>query len=178
MRHLRGMGWVRPRHEIEEALAIQRLAITASCKAYDLGERWEAIRLATAVFTVVHDAGKKYISILSQLGLRAKLRFVASGFEYSPRNVLRETHLVSTRIYSDGTAEYLPLIQSDMADMGRLLQFREWWEREIIFRDGQFHLTRRNLVFNLRSQDGGAHFDPELRDPNYVRFAKEQLTSH
>jgi hypothetical protein len=170
------VNWTRPRSEVERALEIQSNAIRSSDAAYDAGEWWEALRLATAVFIVVHDGGRRNTSILSQLGIRGKLRFVSSGFQYSPTNRLRETHLLSTRVYGDGTAEYRPLL-GGAGWSPRLIQFREWWEKELIFRDGQFSLTRKSLTFSLRNQEGGAHFDPTVSDPNYLRFAKEQLTT-
>jgi hypothetical protein len=168
--------WTRPRVEVEQALEIQRKAIRSSSAAYDAGEWWEALRLATAIYVIVHDSGKKEKSILTQLGIRGRLRFAASGFQYSPTNVLRETHLLSTRVYGDGTAEYRALLDSAAWPL-RYIQFAEWWEKELIFRDGQFKLTRKNLTLSLRNQEGGAHLDPSVRDPNYLRFAKEQLTT-
>jgi hypothetical protein len=170
------MARIRTHEELDRALDIQRRAILASSSAYDAGDWWEALRLATAVFVVVHDGGKRNKSILSQLGIRGRLRFVASGFHYSPTNVLRETHLLSMRVYGDGTAEYRPLL-GGAAWPHRVLQFTDWWEKDTIFRDGQFSLTRKSLTFSLRNQEGGAHFDESIRDPNYLRFAKEQLTT-
>jgi hypothetical protein len=128
------------------------------------------------VYVVVHDSGKKERSILTQLGIRGRLRFAASGFQYSPTNVLRETHLLSTRVYGDGTAEYRPLLDGVPWPL-RFIQFSEWWKKELIFRDGQFRLTRKTLTFNLRNKEGGGHFDPSIQDPNYLRSAKEQLTT-
>jgi hypothetical protein len=166
----------RTREELEKAREIQCRAILASSSAYDAGEWWEALRLATAVYVLVHDGGKRNKSVLSELGIRGRLRFVASGFQYGPTNVLRETHLLSTRVYSDGTAEYRPLLDG-AAWPHRELQFPNWWEKDIIFRDGRFVLTRKSLTFSLRNQEGGSHFDESVRDPNYLRFARQQLTT-
>jgi hypothetical protein len=151
----RFMEWVRPLEDVERALGAQRHFILASCEAYDEGAIAEALRLATAIYVVVHDGGKNK-SILTQLGIRVELRFVASGFQYGPTHVLRETQLLSTRVYGDGTAEYRPLLDA-AAWQPRMLQFHEWWEKDIIFRDGEFRLTRKKLAFIIRSQEGGAH---------------------
>ena len=104
------MTWIRSREEIERALEIQRQALISSAEAYDRGDTWEALRLATTVYVIVHDGGKKYRSILTELGVRGSLRFVSTAFKYAPNNILRETHLLTTRVYSDGTAEYRPLL--------------------------------------------------------------------
>lgn len=170
------MTWIRNPEEVKSALFIQCLALRASCEAYDKGEWWEALRLATSVYIIVHDGGRNSQSLLKQLGLRGRMRFISTAFQYSPGNVLRETHLVATRIYGDGRAEYRPKL-GDGPTEERAIQFSDWWDKELIFRDGSHRLTRKRLVFVLRSQEGGAHFDPEIRDPNYLQFAKEQLTT-
>jgi hypothetical protein len=78
------MAWTRPREEVLDALNQQREALIASCKSYDEGNRWEALRLATAVYIIVHDGGRNSKSILTQLGLRGSLRFVGSGIPCIP----------------------------------------------------------------------------------------------
>ena len=88
------MAWKRTVAETKEALDVQRRAIVASCAAYDNGEKWEALRLATAVYLVVHDGGKNNKSLLTQLGVRDATKFIASARPANPNNLLRETPLV------------------------------------------------------------------------------------
>ncbi len=53
------------------------------------------------------------------------------------------------------------------------LQFHDWWEKELIFRaPSGVSMNRRRLVFALRNQDGGGHFDPQLTDEAYVEFSR------
>jgi hypothetical protein len=170
------MSWIRTKEDLQQALENQCRALRASSTAYDSGELWEATRLATSVIVTVHDGGRNYQSILSQLGMRGRLRFVSTAFQYSSRNMLRETHLLSTKIYGDGMAEYKPLLDGAPHPI-RFIQFHQWWEKELIFRDGEFNLTRKRLTHILRNKEGGAHLDPILQDANYLRFAKEQLTT-
>jgi hypothetical protein len=60
----------RSRHDLLDALAIQRRHMAVSCAAYDAGDHSEAVRLATCVCNLVHDAGKTYRSIMGQLGIK------------------------------------------------------------------------------------------------------------
>src|SRR5258708_10006160 len=68
-------GWTisrknhRPRAELIELLKHHRQALAASCTSYDSGNEWEAARLATTVFTLVHDGGS-IISLLTRPRLR------------------------------------------------------------------------------------------------------------
>lgn len=175
------MAWKRTAAETTEALDIQRRAIVASCAAYDNGEKWEALRLATAVYLVVHDGGKNNKSLLTQLGIRDATKFMASAAPANPNNLLRETPLLQIRIGLGGQGggakgEYVPRL-GEIPEEHRYVSFPQWWERDLIFRNGQYSLTRRKLVFTLRSQEGEAHFDMEQKNPNYERLAREHITT-
>jgi hypothetical protein len=159
---------------------IQRRHMQGSCKAYDAGEPYEALRLATIVHTLVHDGGK-IRSILSQMNVKHKILFIASG----------DIPAASLRASAD---RFTPLIELDRPafDFGfvpictyygrrgkhfamRELPFEDWWERDIIFFDDSNALTRKKLVFALRNQEGGSHYDREVRDPNYRSFTQPVL---
>ncbi len=161
--------------ELKQALVTQRGFLAASCKAYDDGNRREAFRIATVIHTLVHDYGEKTKSVLRQLGVKGKMRFVASAPPASPENIARSTMLVWLRIQGDGTAEFVPILDNSPHPL-RSLQFDQWWT-EIVMQDGPFRLSRKNLVFALRNQEGGAHFDDDLPNPNYVRFSQEQIST-
>jgi hypothetical protein len=170
------MVWVKTRAELIEHFNSQRQALIASSAGYDAGHYWEASRLATAVYQLVHDGGRNSRSILTQLGLRASLRFLSTG-EASLLNMIRDTPLIAQRISGDGTAQSIPLLDGGPPGEFTSLQFPTWWERSIIFQDGNHKLTRKKLVFSLRNQDGGSHTDPSLTDEAYVRIAREQFST-
>jgi hypothetical protein len=170
------MIWKRSADEIRAAFAIQCRALEASCKAYDAGDEWEALRLATTVHIMVHDGGKNSRSLLTQMGVKSSMRFLASGQPASSKNYARQIMLAWMRVYSDGRAMYVPYLDSGQKPY-RIIQFPRWWEDELIFLDGDCRLNRRRLVFALRSQEGGAHFDEEQKNPNYIRLARESITT-
>jgi hypothetical protein len=168
------MNWIRPRYEVVQALADQRAALQASCKSYDEGNQWEAARLANAVCTVVQDDGKHYTSLLKQLGIKSSLRFISSCLPMVKRGG-RQQGLVSIRISGDtrtgeANAVYVPMLGS--SPFKKRLQFPRWWD-EVVLCDHKGDLTRKRLVFALRNQEGGSHFDPVLRNPHYARLARE-----
>jgi hypothetical protein len=162
----------RSHQELESALAIQRRHLAVSCKAFDEGDVSEALRLSTIVYTLVHDGGD-IRSILSQLDLKEKLEFFASNMEISSAiraQADRCTPLVEleTKV---GIPRFVPLctfVKNRGAYFGvRKLPFDAWWNKDIIFFDGERNLTRRQLAFTLRNQEGGSHYDVEVRNPNY-----------
>ena len=66
------MTWKRPLDEVQDALEAQISFLRSSARAYDQGHSLEALRLANAVFIIVHDGGQR--SSLTQLGKRGGLR--------------------------------------------------------------------------------------------------------
>ncbi len=156
----------------------------ASCDAYDAGEKWEAIRLATVVYTMVHDHGR-IRSILSQLGIKHKIVYLASGLDKRAalgKGADRYTPLIEyegyrdRKKYPDRIPEFLPLSTflrvRGQQPLFRELPFEDWWETDVIFFDHAQTLTRQKLVFALRNQEGGGHFDPEMRNTNYLALSK------
>jgi hypothetical protein len=160
----------RSRDELLRALDVQQSALAASCRSYDEGNKWEALRLASATYTLVHDYGK-IRSILSQLGIKDKMKFLSSGHHVGPKVVGRVNPLVTLELQVDRPSEYGPRFQTVETPV-RQVSFGQWWERDIIIKDGSAELTRKRLVFVLRNQEGGAHFDDEVRDPAYVSLAR------
>ena len=171
----------RTHQEIVRALATQRHHTAASSTTYDAGDKSEALRLATIICNIVHDAGRTR-SILSLLGLKTKIVFMASGHEITEeirRIVDRFTPLTELERYSKGgrDPEIVPVStffqNRGMHPFLRELPFEEWWQKDVIlFKEGgnlaRRELTRKRLVFKLRSQEGGSFFDSQVRDHDYL----------
>ena len=170
------MAYTRTKDEIVKAFAIHRKAIASSCAAFDAGDQWEALRLATSVYAMVHDE-RRIISVLSQMGIKDTLGYWSSGRVPKRRNLFGEySPLLMVRIDA-WRASYIPKLGEQCGDEPTMLvPFHTWWQKEQIFRDGAHCLTRSGLVFALRNQDGGSHLDPELSNPNYVHYSREGRT--
>jgi hypothetical protein len=164
------MGAKRPRSELIKLLAQQRQALAASCQGYDRGDEWEASRLATTAFTLLHDGGS-ITSLLTQLRLRASLRFLSSGRASNKKNLLSETPpLLSVHMSAGSGTNFRPILGSPSPSGRQQLQFSSWWAKEIIYKDSRAHeLTRSRLIFALRHQDGGGHIG-DLTDRTYVHL--------
>ena len=162
---------VRSKEEVEQALRDQVDALESSCAAFDNGKLWEGPRIATVIYTLVNDGRSKSVSILSQLGIRGKILFISYATPKSKGNLLSWLPLCMLEL-GDGPTRYVPAL-SNGPYAPRKMHFQKWWEEQIFEnRQGQ-KLSRMNLVFALRSQDGGSHFDPELPITPYLEL-KEQ----
>jgi hypothetical protein len=167
----------RTQEETRRALDVQRLSLIAFSESYDKGDAWQAIWLAAATYVIVQGEGTRIASILSQLGIREQMRFLASAPTARPDNLARETPLIMSWMRGDGTAGISPLLGNGPPYKQRWLTFQAWWCDEIIFKDGDFQLNRQRLVFALRNKEGGGHFDREITDKSYLRMSREQITT-
>jgi hypothetical protein len=161
----------RTKSELIRALENQLRFLQTSAAAYDAGNETESVRMATAAYVLLHDGGRRNKSILTQLGKRGSLRFVASGHGINPDNLFTQLPLLMVGVSSEGPkAQYLPLLdQGPVAP--RALQFGRWWEDIVYQSQTGKTLTRKSLIMSLRDQDGGGHFDEELSDEAYISAA-------
>ena len=146
--------------------------MAVSCAGYDAGDHSEALRLATCVFNLVHDSGSNR-SIMGQFGIKDRHMFLATNVRdgaklpvivhrFTPlvefERVSARPHFVPLVTYFQNRNAYFPV---------RNLSFDAWWNKDIIFVEGSHRMTRRQLVFALRNQEGGSHYDDEVRNPNF-----------
>jgi hypothetical protein len=166
----------RTHRDLGEALDEQICALVASSRSFDEGEQWEAKRLATVAYTLLHDGGRNSRSLLGQIG-KKDILFTSTCRGIDDTNLLAEEPLTMMRMSSEDMV-YLP-IKGELLDSPagfKRLKFSKWWE-EPVFKDmDKRWLSRKNLIFSLRSQEGGSHFDPALRDDVYKGY-KEGLRS-
>jgi hypothetical protein len=175
------MGTIRSQDDLKKAFEVQLAALSASCASYDQGADWEAVRMATSVHLLVHDAGRRNTSLLTQLGIKQSLQFIASGYKIDPMNLMASTPLVMIELRAGAEAgvRYKARLDATPNELRRL-SFGEWWERDKIFQTGKNDkspqsLSRRRLVFALRNKEGGSHYDPVLEDPGYIRVSQEPV---
>jgi hypothetical protein len=116
--------------------------------------------------------------LLKQVGLTAKLRLLsslvvppsASGGKIIAAQAIP---LLITRV-SDSGSVYRPAFDNHpLADQYRWLQFNSWWKEPVFHPLSTFDLSRKNLVFTMRNQDGGGYVDPTISNADYVRFKKD-----
>ena len=164
----------RSEEELRSILAVQIEALRDSCASYDNGKTWEALRLATTTFVLVHDTGSRAKSVLGQLGAKNSMLFLASAEALGP-NEVGMPPLVSS-IAKPGEASYVPKLGRFPANHS-LVSFKDWWQRQLIFKNGPNTITRKRLTFGLRNMDGGAHYDEEIRKPDYAAVADNKMSS-
>jgi hypothetical protein len=146
-------------------------ALEASSKNFDVGEEWEAERLATTVFNLVFD-GKPLVSLLTQLGVKDSLKFMSTSRMPTglPLPTVAMPSLLMTRHDKTGS-RFLPKL-GDGPPLYRQVTFEDWWKNELIYQEkASGQLNRLRLVLALRHQDGGSHIG-NLTDGVYVHLKK------
>lgn len=158
--------------DIREALENQKAAIRDSCAGFDAGKKWEALRLATAVYVLVHDGGKRNRSLLTQIGAMPGLKFICTGHPIEMTNLVSSNPLAIIRMNSTEGSGYRARLDENPVHH-RWAGFTEWWDTDKIFSSGSGKnlVSRKNLVFYLRNKDGGSHYDESVEGPEYLSMA-------
>jgi len=145
--------------------------LQSSAKLYDLGTEVEAKRMAVSLRVLLYDT-KDSASLLGQMRLKKKMRFVSTAQKYDPSNLLSQQCLLSMTITSNGGV-YNPLFENN--NRYKLISCREWGY-EIVFCDIHRKLyQRKDLIQLLANMDGGAHVDAEISD-EYAGLKEDSLT--
>lgn len=145
--------------------------LQSSAKLYDLGHEAEAKRLAVTIRVLLYDTNDSK-SLLGQMQLKKKMKFVSTAQKYSATNLLTQQCLLSMTLSNQGI-EYNPLFEN--GNRYRMLSCRDWGF-EVIFCDIHRKLYRRkDLIQLLANMDGGAHVDEEISD-DYSGLKSRDLT--
>jgi len=104
------------------------------------------------------------------LGIRGKIKFADTTIEISEGFQLAGTRLVFFAL-DDEKASYIAPFSEGKNQIRQYVGFNEWYDEYIFANSAGFKFTRKNLIFALRSQDGGAHFDPKLKDNPYLHLS-------
>lgn len=157
----------RERPRLLESLNEQKGFLERSARAFDAGEHSEALRLATAIRTLVHDTNNSH-SLLQQLAVKEKITYTATNRAFDPSNLLPTYSLVSVKIDTSRGLEGFSYSANlgGGPPVGRKLQFTQWWHSDtvVFLPKTKLRLCRKDLVCVLANKQGGAHVDPNLDD--------------
>jgi len=160
---------IREDGELIENLDEQRQRLRRSIIAFEDGEIFEAVRIATAVHICVSADGSQ-TALLQQLKQRSKLFFptptrVPDGMQLIPSHYL--VHTITSGNFADFTAVFnrghYPI---------RHMKFQDWWSETIFETEGR-KMSRKQLVCEMRNKEGGAHVSGEIFDEAFIKLAKE-----
>jgi hypothetical protein len=165
-------GIERTRAEILANLAEQRDFIRQAALHYDAGKTHYAKSIATAASVLLQDGKNRTKSIMTQLGLTDKLSYANSA---RPLTMYPRIALVSLKM-NNSAISYIAHCQltgfeSETWSWFTQSTFKDWWADAIFRNEHGGVISRKGLVYSLRSQDGGAHFDAEWAAGNYREFA-------
>jgi len=145
--------------ELQQELLEQAEALRASAAAYDGGALWEAKRLAVTAYMLLHDGGRNSKSLLGQLGLKGPMMSTALSGDSSPLPLA----VVTLDFKPGGKGMTFKPFLDEHSSQRRIIPFSKWYE-ESVFSNGRLNLSRKNLIFTLRDQAGGAHVDKKITD--------------
>lgn len=161
------------REDATAALRANLGFLRRSGEAFDDGEVSEAMRIAVTIRVLVHETRRSH-SILGILGVKDRLRLIDTADRPPTPDAEGVLHwsmgfgLAAVTIV-DGALQYIAPLDGRPRLEPAL--FEQWWERPIVADMAQNAFSRSDMVLHLANQEGGAHYDEELRQP-YADLAK------
>lgn len=145
----------------EEKLREQLGFVQRSCAHFDEGHEEEAVRLATTLRVLFHDAQRRD-GRASSTSLLTHLSMDDTTMLTTPRtNFADWRDFLSVRI--DLSSKYPTTLIPRLEDQFQPIPFLEWWSGQAVMEvDGQA-ITRKKLILAAANQDGGAHIDATLQ---------------
>jgi hypothetical protein len=143
--------------DFQQQLARQLGFIENSCRAYDAGDKDEAIRLATSARVIFHDS-RSSTSLLNHLNATS-VAMLSATITHEPHKSSPHS-LVSTRWIAGKEGYSEPLLET--APSRVFIPLSDWWGKEVVFYSGPTRVTRNLLVLSAANKDGGAHVDADL----------------
>jgi hypothetical protein len=153
------------------------LTLRTLCEAYDAGSFHVAFSMTNEVRKIL--IGNPYfVRVRGEKKFKTARPFFGEGTQVLrdsrgrpfviDGNIMPENRLIAVRS-GQGTVIFVPTSLNE--HQGALLSFRDWWNRDVIYRDGSSatprrQLTRREFVDDMRNRLG-SHSDtvlPELLD--------------
>ena len=168
------MDDVKVNNNIEEKYNSFLFLIKTLCNAYDSQESDViALSISVAIRVLVHDKNRNK-SLLKHIG-KKECKFLSTNFD----NKQDVVHLGLVRKINvgvsdgeGGEAKYWPLCDDryfSVPTSEKYINFKDWWEKEEVFKSCKHSLTRKDLIMTMVNKDGGAHFD-KVVDEKYDNF--------
>ncbi|MEY8296455.1 MAG: hypothetical protein ACLRJC_00695 [Emergencia timonensis] len=128
-----------------------------------------SLSIASALRTLLHDT-KRSTSLLTHLNEKTRM-FVSTNIVQMSKHqsctkhlgLVRQIH-VGVNDGFGGESKYWALCDEryfPMPHERNLLSFEAWWN-EAVFINGEYSLSRKDLVLNICNKDGGTHFDDKV----------------
>lgn len=139
--------------------------LKTTCTSYDLGDISQAKLIATQLRGLLHTARSD--SLLKQLKMLDQDFLNTARPQNQEDYKVAEALLVATHL---GMGAYVPVY--DSAQTNEYISFVDWWDMPILIStNGEFILTRKELVRIMANQDGVSHVDPSLQE-KYAHFSR------
>lgn len=176
-----------------EELRNQMARLGTAVRGYQAGNTWDIPTVAVCVANLVYSKGQPNskrgtVSILDHLGQKDDVAFMSSGYVDRDGNLVATYPLVANH-YENNQMRFVPLHMSKGWDSRSMeaYSFEAWWGKMPIYKspgyvilpDGcsEEHrastLTRSDVILTVRNQDGGAHYDADIKNELYAKLKHE-----
>lgn len=139
--------------ELVEQLRRQLKFIDTSCRAYDLGDVEEALRIAVSLRVLFHDTARS-TSLLTHLGKKSLVHLISTIGLGKTNEQLGSSIVLCIPVMLSMEGVRPPLGEGPPP---RVVTCDAWWNEVVMSQNQRF--SRRDVVLSSANQDGGAHVD-------------------
>lgn len=136
-------------------------------EAFDQGHEYEAATIASIIYVMLHDNGKKTPSLLTQLGRKNGMKFLDTAYPLDPKNMAPHMPLVQMQI-GGSDRFYIPVKEN--SSYSATTSYLSWWNKTVLRGMNRHELTRKQLIYFFRHTRGGGHvgsrFEPQEKTPS------------
>jgi hypothetical protein len=133
----------RTAQELENELHVQVNLMRTSGLLFDNGLDWEAKRIASTIYLLVHDGRKPIRSIRSQLRKRNTIKYLSTACELVAG---LQITMVLIQAGSSG-AKFLPMCRDPLKWYVHDMDFGDWWEEPVFRASNGDPYSRREDCF-------------------------------
>ena len=142
--------------------------------SFDDGNLWQAKSLSVIIYNLLFDGSGRTVSLLTTLKIKSDIKFLSTMEPLPVIGGIAPTWTTATPLlvmyFEDGRVSFQPACYTNKnLEKFSWLSFDEWWSEDILWTP-QIVLSRKRLVFTMRTQDGGSHVDDHISDKDYWKL--------
>jgi hypothetical protein len=140
--------------DFEQKLAEQLALLADASLALDGGKAYQTKNISTRLYVICHDLArdKRWHEWAGR-----DLRIFSTAIPPVPGNLIVSHHPLASIGFGPNGSSFTPHGSQPPPNKVKFSKFSKWWIETVIRTEAGRTLSRKNIVYQMRSYDGGSH---------------------